>query len=370
MADDTFTMEDVEAIDIADTPEPEAKEETPVAETTETKADAEPEPEGLKSFAEAFNEALNEGEVEIPKKDEKEPEKAAEAVEATAEDTKESRSSSDFKKVKEDRDNARRELDELKSKLEKLDDSDVNNIMEQLKSERDDLSQRLKLAAIERHPKFQQEFQTKVEGIAEQAKRIVGEESAARVAELIQMNDSEYRSNALEEVMVELSTTKQAQLGSLLTRMDEVKYERANALENAEQTYQQMMADQAKQHEAQLAETNKLFDGVLGEASNLEVFSQREGDDGWNGEVKQRVDMARSIFSGENDPAELARASLWAAAAPKYRELLVQQIELNRRLQKQLGEQGESNPSVGSGGGESKAEPKDFITAFNEAMGN
>ena len=58
MAEDTFTMEDVEAIDIAETPETEAKEETPKAEKTETKVDEEPQPEGLKSFADAFNEAL------------------------------------------------------------------------------------------------------------------------------------------------------------------------------------------------------------------------------------------------------------------------------------------------------------------------
>ena len=90
-----------------------------------------------------------------------------------------------------------------------------------------------------------------------------------------------------------------------------------------------MLAEQSQQHEAQMTETNKLFDNVLNDASKLEVFASRDGDDSWNTEVKQRVDMARSIFSGENDPQELARASLWAAAAPKYRELLVQQIELN-----------------------------------------
>jgi len=369
MAEDTFAMEDVEAIDLADAPEPEAKEETPVAETTETKSE-EKEPEGLKSFAEAFNEALDGDKLEVPSTEEKKPETATEEPETATEETSESRSSSDFKKVKEDRDNARRELEEIKSKLEKLDDSDVNNIMEQLKSERDDLDQRLKLAAIERHPQFQKEFQAKVDSVTEQAKRVVGTESADRIAELIQLTDSEYRSNAIEEVMLELSTTKQAQLGSLLTRMDEVRYERAAALENAESTYQNMMAEQSKQQEAQMAATHKLFDGVVNDASNLEVFAQREGDDGWNSEVKQRVDMARSIFSGENDPAELARASLWAAAAPKYRELLVQQIELNRRLQKQLGDQGESNPSVSSGGGEAKSEPVDFVTAFQQAMSN
>ena len=369
MAEDTFTMADVEAINL-ETPEPSAPAEEAKAADTEPKGEAgESAPEGLKSFAEAFNEALADDKVELPEEAEKEPEKAAEEPEQATE-TKESRSSSDFKKVKEDRDNARRELEELKSKLSDLENSDVDNIMEQLKTERDDLSQRLKLAAIERHPKFQKEFQSKVDGVIEQAKRIVGSENADRVAELMQMGESEYRNNSLDEMMMELSTTKQAQLGSLLTRIDEVRYERASALENAEQTYQQMMADQAKQHEAQLAETHKLFDNVVSEASNLEVFANRDGDDSWNAEVKERVDMARGIFSGENDPQELARASLWAAAGPKYRELLVQQIELNRRLQKQLGDQGEANPSVSSNGGPKKEAPKDFITAFNEAMGN
>jgi len=367
MAEDTFTMEDVEAINLEssenkDTPAEEAK-----STETEPKGEAgESGTEGLKSFADAFNEALSDGEVKLPSEDEKEPEKPS----GEQESAPESRSSSDFKKIKEDRDNARRELDDLKSKLADLENSDVDKIMEQIKAERDDLSQRLKLAAIERHPKFQQEFQEKVGSVIEQAKRIVGSENADRVEELLNMSESDYRNNSLDEVMMELSTTKQAQLGSLLTRIDEVRRERSAALENAEQTYQQMLQEQTQMREAQIAETHKLFDNVVGEASKLEVFASRDGDDEWNSEVKDRVDMARSIFSGENDPKELARASLWAAAAPKYRELLVQQIELNRRLQKQLSDQGDANPSVKSAGGASKEAPKDFIAAFNEAMGN
>jgi len=369
MAEDTFTMEDIDEIKLEETPnEPKAKE-TKAKEPENKSAEKaeEAEPEGLTSFADAFKDALSGEQPDIAPVEE---EKATDEPDKAAAETPESRSSSDFKKVKDDRDNARRELEELKGKLEKLDDSDVNSIMEQLKTERDDLSERLKLAAIERHPQFQKEFQSKVDSITEQAKRVVGADGADRIAELLQLADSEYRSNGLEEVMLELSTTKQAQLGSLLSRMDEVRYDRAAALENHEATYQQMVADQGKHQEAQLAETNKLFDNVLNDASKLEVFASREGNDEWNTEVQQRVDMARSIFSGENDPQELARASLWAAAAPKYRELLVQQIELNRRLQKQLGEEGSANPSVTSGGGETKQEAPDFVTAFNEAMGN
>ena len=198
----------------------------------------------------------------------------------------------------------------------------------------------------------------------------MGEENSERVAELLLMNDSEYRSNGMEEIMVELSTTKQAQLGAMLANIEEVRQNRVDALENSEETYNQIMAEQAKQRESVLSDTNKLFDNVAKDAGKLEIFATREDDAEWNTEVGERVELARAIFSGENEPEELARASLWAAAGPKYRELLVSQIELNRRLRAQLKEQGGATPSVsttGDSGG--KAEPKGFVDTFIELTG-
>lgn len=363
--EDTFTMKGVEAIDLSEATNTEdTATDTAVAEKKRPDAD---DGDGLSSFADAFADAMD-GDAA---KTEETPEPESEAKEEKEEKgTKESRSSSDFKKIKEDRDTAKKELGELKDKLVELENSDVDKVMEDLKTERDDLSQRLKLAAIERHPKFQQEFEAKVSSITEQAKRIVGEHNAERVAELLGMADSEYRSNGIEELMLELTTTKQAQLGGLLSRVDEVSFEREAALNNADETYKQIMSDQQAQRDAQMAESGKMFDSVAAEATNLEVFAQRDDDSDWNTEVQQRVDMARSIFSGDNDPKELARASLWAAAAPKYRELLASQIELNRRLRKQIGDAGGANPSLSTSGGEGKpAASKSFAEAYMDAMG-
>jgi hypothetical protein len=363
--EDTFTMEGVEAIDLSESTNTEdTTTDTAVAE----KGQADDDAEGLSSFADAFAKAVDGGD---DAKAEPKPEKIAEVAEEEK-GSKESRSSSDFKKIKEDRDTAKKELDALKGKLEELENSDVDKVMEDLKTERDDLSQRLKLAAIERHPKFQQEFEAKVNSITEQAKRIVGEHNAERVAELLGMADSEHRNNAIEEMMMELSTTKQAQLGGLLTRVDEVSFERESALNNADETYKQIMSDQQAQRDAQMAESGKMFDSIAAEATNLEVFAQRDDDSGWNTEVQQRVDMARSIFSGDNDPKELARASLWAAAAPKYRELLASQIELNRRLRKQIGDAGGANPSLSTSSGEGgqPAASKSFAEAYMDAVGS
>lgn len=363
MSDDTLTMEGVEAIDLAETGEESKAEKADAAPETTA---AEGEEKGLDSFKDAFAKAVD---GESPEPDKPEAEQPEEKQSEAESPDPESRSASDFKKIKSDRDTAQAELAELKAKLTELENSDVDKVMDNLRTERDDLSQRLKLAAIERHPKFQKEFQDKVDTISKQAARVVGEENAERVTELLGMADNDYRANAIEELMMELSTTKQAQLGSLLTRVDEVRMERETALENADATYQQIVEEQQAQHNTAMVETNKLFDGIAAEATNLEVFATRDDDEDWNAEVKSRVDMARGIFSGENDPQELARASLWAAAAPKYRELLVAQIELNRRLRKQIGGNGTANPSM-SGGGEGSGHvgTKSFAEAYAEAI--
>tara|TARA_B100000749_G_C18297175_1_gene410920 strand:- start:200 stop:802 length:603 start_codon:yes stop_codon:yes gene_type:complete len=197
---------------------------------------------------------------------------------------------------------------------------------------------------------------------------MVGAEHAERIEELLTMGDSEYRSNGLEEIMLELTTTKQAQLGAMLASVDEVRHERSSALTNADETYQRMMANEAAQREVDLEQTNKVFDAVVKEAGNLELYQHRDDDDGWNGEVAERLELARNIFSGDNDPADLARASMWAAAGPKYRELTGQLLEVNRRLREQLKEQGGANPAIATSGKADNAEPKSFLDTMGELM--
>lgn len=360
--DDQFKMDDMPPLDMEEQPQDAPEPGDPKPEEGE---DKEPPPT---SFTDAFEKAMQDGEVtpEADGEPDKEPDAAEEEKEPAPEP--ESRSAKDFRKIKEDRDSARRELEELKAKLGKLENQDVDNVMAELQKERDSLSEQLKLAAIERHPKFQKQYEDKVTTLSEQAKRIVGDDHGERVAELLKMKDGDYRASAIEEIMIDLSTTKQAQLGALLTRMDEVRGERETALANASETYKTLMADQEAQRTAQLEQTHKVFDTVSREAGNLEIYQTREGDEDWNREVQSRLDTARSIYSGENDPAELARASLWASAGPKYRELLVAQVELNRRLRKQLEEQSGANPGVSTSAEGGRTEPRDFTEHFMEVL--
>ena len=95
-----------------------------------------------------------------------------------------------------------------------------------------------------------------------------------------------------------------------------------------------------------------------------------QSDDDWNAGVAEMRNTAKNIFLGESTEQELARASLWAAAAPKYRELLAGQMELNKRLQNQIKELKGATPSVDAESASSApAEEKDFITTFMEHQG-
>lgn len=347
----------------------------PVAEETQPEPNPTPEPasdDGPVNFIDAMSASLEDADnktvkaVEPEAKPKPEPEAVAEEPSVT-----ESRSSNDFKKIKEDRDNTRRELDSLKEKLSGLENSDVNDALKSVKEERDSLSDQLRIAAIERHPQFQKDYEAKIKGAVAQAEKLAPEGAQARLAELVGAEESQHRANGLEEIMVELTTTEQAKLGALLARVDEVRGDREAALTDANSTYQRLMATETERQEAHLADTNKVFDTVAKKASDgLELYQLRDGDDAWNSEVQQRVETARNIFGGDNDAGSLAEASLWAATGPKYRELLGEVMEVNRRLREQLKSQSGASPAVASGGGgaESK-EPKTFIDAVNDSMG-
>lgn len=340
------TTEGVEPIDLSSIENPPPAPEAPAPEA-QPAPDPEPSPdpaslsmeEADEAFENTFLKQLESADEDVPKetnKTEPEPE-----PEPSAEESSDSPAAANFKKVKQSRDNAiserdalKAELDELKSRLGEMENSDVNELMAKLTNERDTLSQQLKVASLERHPEFQQKFEKRIQQIVASTKSTVGEEYAERMGELIQMSDSAYRNQALEEIMSELTQTQQARMGALLTRMDEVRSDRDTALKDADATYAQMMEQRSAEQVAAQERDDKIFNQVSGRFQEAyEVFQPREGDEGWNNEVNDRLSVAKQIFSGQGNSAEdLIEASHWAAAGPKYRELLIAQMEINKRL--------------------------------------
>jgi hypothetical protein len=128
---------------------------------------------------------------------------------------------------------------------------------------------------------------------------------------------------------------------------------------------------------AALESANKTWQKVSTDARSLEIFEPRENDDEWNTELNGRLSLAQQIFNGENSEEDLAKAALWAAAAPKYRELLYAQVEVNKRLQAELSKYRGSEPGVTSkatSGGyrpanANAAKSEDFVASVMKSLG-
>jgi len=155
--------------------------------------------------------------------------------------------------------------------------------------------------------------------------------------------------------------------------VDDIRAERKSELDNYEESHKQLEANAIARQRAFEEDGNKVFDSVLQEeAKNLLAYQLKEGEgaEEWNQSVESRVNLARGVYSGESTAQEVARASLWAAAAPAYKELLDKQIELNRRLNAQIKGVDEANPTVDTGDGKSsKGEERTFIEMFGEHSG-
>lgn len=350
--------------------EPNENPETAVAEMEAVDEEGQPS-----DFMSALAEAMGE---EPAKEPEPEPEPKAEDSEPVGEagETGEagvenlSPSAKNFKKIKEDRDNARAELENLKKELSSLKESSSSEDLERIKKERDQLSEELKIASIERHPEFKRKYEERAAQIIQSAKEMVGVGMDEKITQLLFMAESDSRTEQLDDVFSELPVSKQARLAGLITEMDKLQSDRISELENATQTYESLQDSERSQMQERLALTDRTFDEVAQRASNLEMYRLKDGDEDWNREVEGRMNVARNIFTGSSNQEDLALASLWAAAGPAYREAYGAQIEVNRRLQQQIKDLTGANPSM-QPQSDVNEQPKEmgFLEALNAEMG-
>jgi hypothetical protein len=272
------------------------------------------------------------------------------------------RSSAEWKKFRETRDRNYRERDEkisalekqLKERDEKL--SQLSSTIdpkeyESVKTERDKLSEALRLAAVERHPRFQQYYDGKINGHVEAAKRIVPTEKADEIATLFKMEDSPWRAQRLEEVMGELTPLQSSRLGAILNSIDELRAERSGEIKRAADDYQKVLTETETKTKAQQeksrAEAQKIFEETLKAAqANLAPYQNKDGDEAWNKSVAARIDNARQLLFGSLPPQELVRAALAASAVPALLEAHQAALAEIQKLTAQLAAAQKSAPSL------------------------
>ena len=143
--------------------------------------------DSIASMADAFKAAMSDDPAppaEVPA--EVPAEAPVEVVAETAEEAKESRSSKDFKLIKQERDEAKARIDELTSKVSELEEStSTTDKYEKLKSEYDEMSKVLSVSNLEKHPKFREQFTKPIEAQVERAQAYVAEEDRSQLSKIL-----------------------------------------------------------------------------------------------------------------------------------------------------------------------------------------
>jgi len=305
-------------------------------------------------------------------------EKAVEIDSDIPESIKSTKAADAFRKIKEEKAQLSKQLDDLKAG--KVSDTEVESKFKTLQSERDALSERVRLLDIERHPDFVKKYESKITGVFDSLKGLVGTEGD-RLIGLLKSPENDYRNSQIDDIVEGLSPSKKAKLGALIVKYDEINGEKSAEMSEAKADYDAVISKYRQDSDANTASAlesaTKTWTKVSENARALEIFEPRDNDEEWNTELNGRLNLARQIFNGENSEEDLAKAALWAAAAPKYRELLYSQVEVNKRLQAELAKYRGSQPGVSSKatGGSSKSssgdasKSEDFVASVMKSLG-
>jgi len=305
-------------------------------------------------------------------------EESSEADADIPETIKSTKAADAFRKIKEEKAQLAKQLDELKAG--KATNPDYDAQLKALQEERDALSERVRLLDVERHPEFIKKYEGRINGVFESVKTLVGTDGE-RLVGLLKSPESDYRNSQIDDIVDGLSPAKKAKLGALIVRYDEINAEKSAEIAEAKSDYDAIISKYQQDNEegtkAALEQATKTWQKVSENARALEIFEPRENDEEWNSELNQRLSLAQQIFNGENSEEDLAKAALWAAAAPKYRELLYAQVEVNKRLQAELAKYRGSEPGVTSkatnpgfkSANTNAAKSEDFVASVMKSLG-
>jgi hypothetical protein len=283
-----------------------------------------------------------------------------------------------FRKIKEEKAQLAKQLDEFKAGKSLSSNSEAQ--LKTLQEERDALSERVRLLDIERHPEFVKKYEGKITGVFESMKSVVGTDGD-RLVGLLKSPENDYRNSQIDDIVEGLSPSKKAKLGALIVKYDEINGEKSAEMSEAKADYDSIISKYQQDNEtntrAALESANKTWTKVSENARALEIFEPRENDEEWNKELTGRLSLAQQIFNGENSEEDLAKAALWAAAAPKYRELLYSQVEVNKRLKAELAKLRGSEPGVSSkatnpgfkSANTNSAKSEDFVANVMKSLG-
>lgn len=314
---------------------------------------------GLTSIAEAFKQAAK-----APKTPVEKPEAAAEANEPVITETKPAAKTAlldaitevreqakpvaqpdpekpskaaDWKKVKDERNAAQAEADELRARVRKLESLESEyNRLKPVAERADALERRMEEIALERSPRFQKTYVEGRNALVDEAHALAKElEVDESVVDRALAATGRKRLELLDEAFAN-STAAVTHFSNLLSKVDSLEREKTNELAQHRDRLEKLSADERRRAvEEQNEEREKImqaFDSVLPKvAKAIPDYRIMDGDEDHNAIVRENIEKARKIASGEAELEDQVAAPYLATIAPRL-------ITENATLKKELAE--------------------------------
>lgn len=297
---------------------------------------------------------------------------------------KRSPKSDDFRRVKEGRDAERKAKEELRAKLEPVEKELTelrkapkhnSELIKKLESERDDFKGKYEAFIVQFTPEFTAKFDGQIANVVAGLKTVMPEGDAQKLAELLQIPDSDAKKRAISEITEAMDQFQVAEVVAANREIRRINGDRREAITKANQTLSTIAQERQKQSEESSARMTKLFDEIYASATQgdkaIPVYQKREGDEAWNKGVEERARVARAVFNGEFDnPEDKAQAALWAAAAPgilaDYKAAVTAKDAELAELKDTIAKLQGANPGLGTGSTTATVGKKSFLDRMME----
>lgn len=280
----------------------------------------------------------------------------------------------DWDALRTDRDTWRTKAEDYEKKYSGVDPAATTALQKRLEQ----AESILKRVAIERDPEFNQQFTQAVDSARSEMLTAVGADKSALVDRIAKPTSAADRNLAIKELVKEMEPFQQTMFGIALAKLDGVQRDRdakvAQSQANWDQLQQEQQRQQAAHRERETAVMNQAFDSQLKEWSDpekgLAFLRPIDGNAEHNAQVDSTIALARRIYSGGLEPAELSKAAIYAALSPVLLQNLYALQNSYAELKAERDKLAGTSPGAAGGTSQSQsAAPPDENLDYGQAVG-
>lgn len=299
---------------------------------------------------------------------------------------KSTKAADDFRAIKKVRDEYKTKAEQLEARAKELETKLASapkidtTELETLRKQKAEAEEFVKKFAIEHDPRFQEQYNTRIEAGINRIKSVVGGAEGEKLAQLVKLPDSQYRTEQIETVLADLSPFKQTRFSVAVDDLEKAMAEKESIVKHARENFSQLERIKREQisarEEGEKKARAQVFDSVIEKVKDskdgLPIFQLKPDDEAWNTQVSERIDTARAIFNDEFSPQDKATWSAWAVTAPSLLQTCKEQAAEIQKLTSELKSMQTAQPTIEQGQAGKQGQQPDgdrtgsFMKRFNQ----